>query len=64
MAENARIVIVLTTGEKIRSPEDGETFRRRLAGAPSDDIAFMSVTDTNGLEHWINVHEIAQFHEP
>ena len=65
MAEpETKAIVVLTGGQPINSPESVEAIRTRLGEAPRGDFSFMVVTDTHGRQHWVNVRQIVQIHEP
>jgi hypothetical protein len=59
-----KAIVVLSAGNSIKSQDSVEELRTRLTEAPRGDFAFMVVTDTGGQEHWVNVREIVQIHEP
>jgi hypothetical protein len=65
MAEpGVKAIVVLTGGQPINSQESVEAIRTRLDEAPRGDFSFMVVTDTHGREHWVNVRQIVEIHEP
>jgi hypothetical protein len=59
-----RSIVVLSAGKPVESQDSVEVLRTRLTEAPRGDFSFMVVTDTRGQEHWVNVREIVQIHEP
>jgi hypothetical protein len=65
MAESgAKAIVVLTASRPINSQESVEAIRTRLDEAPRGDFSFMVITDTHGQEHWVNVRQIVEIHEP
>jgi hypothetical protein len=65
MAESkTKAIVVLTAGQPLNSPESVGAIRTRLDEAPRGDFSFMVIPDTHGQEHWVNVRQIVEIHEP
>jgi hypothetical protein len=58
-----KAVVVLTAGEPIKVRESVEAIRGLIVNAPHEDPQFIKVVDARGVEHWINLSEIVEFHE-
>jgi hypothetical protein len=63
MAENTtNAVIVLSAGKQIEVQDSVEHIQALIADAPRGEMSFMKVTDERGMDRWINVREIVEFH--
>jgi hypothetical protein len=61
---DARAILVLTAGDEIQAQQSVEELRALVSDSPRGEMSFMRLVDIQGQEHWINVREVVQIHEP
>jgi hypothetical protein len=61
---DVKAIVVLTAGDSIQAQQTVEELRALITDAPRGEMSFMHVVDVHGQNHWINVREVVQFHEP
>jgi hypothetical protein len=61
---DAKAIVVLTAGNEIQAQQSVEELTTLVSDSPRGEMSFMPVVDIRGQNHWINVREIVQIHEP